>query len=72
MILSFLSLQDFEIQKSEIVKQEFLKYEVYVLEHETMRKLMKAFITLELSSCNMSNYPKQFFEVFNEKYDTTG
>lgn len=52
-ILVFKCLEEFSVQKLTQLAETKKKYEVYCLEQHYLMDLLKAFITKELSSCNM-------------------
>lgn len=64
-VLSFKCLEPFKTTKQTEMTDLIKELEVFILDNVTLDKLLKAFTTSELSSCNLSNYNTNSLLIFN-------
>lgn len=67
-VLTFKCLEPFRLAKQEETIQLVKELEVYVLDNMVLDKLLKAFTTTELSSCNLKEYQTGSLLVFSEGF----
>ena len=67
-VLTFKCLEPFKLTKQEELSHLIKELEVYVIDNHTLNKMLDAFTTHELSSCNVDNYNVSKLLVFNESF----
>ena len=67
-VLTFKCIEPFGTTKQEEMNKLVKELEIYVLDNLVLDKLLKGFLTAELSSCNLSTYHTDKLLIFNEEF----